>query len=60
MWLKYYLLRYRKYGKLSKKEKKTWMKNGVKGYKKMIPFEEFIKENRYLEGLDAKNNNNSR
>ena len=41
LWLKYYLFRYRKYGKLSKKEKKTWMKNGVKGYKKMIPFEEF-------------------
>lgn len=43
-WLKYYLFRYRKYGSLSKKEKKKWMKHGVNGYKKMLPFEQFVRK----------------
>ena len=41
LWIKYFLWRTKRFGSLSKKAKKTWMKNGVKGYKNMIPFEKF-------------------
>ena len=41
MWMPYYLWRYRNAGKLSRVEKKKWMKKGRIGYKTMRPYERF-------------------
>lgn len=43
LWSGYYLLRYRKYGKMSMAEKAKWIKLGREGYARMMGYEMFKK-----------------
>lgn len=41
LWMLYFMLRTRNYGKLSLKEKKEWMRRGREGYAQLRAYEEF-------------------
>lgn len=43
IWMQYFLFRTRKFGSLSRKQKKYWIKQGRKAFKQGKSFEEFIK-----------------